>query len=313
MFFGTLEREFKMKIAFIVNSLIKKKASVIEEIHAVFKNDTYVEYHILETNGPGDAILLAHQSGTTHQILIAVGGDGTLNEVINGVMRSNNSDKVIIGQLPCGTANDFAKSANSTPMVEDLYQLIKAQKIKRIDLAHSSFYSEGSSPFTRYFINIADVGIAAEIVEKVNHGSKMLGPSMSYMKAIIGSLISYSNEEVSITADDYKWSGKVKDVVIANGKFFGGGLGISPDSILNDGLLNLVILGDFSMFDFFKHISAIQKSKKISHEKLIYKTAKNITVEGVNTNLLVEMDGEFVGYTKASFSVLKEQIQFLMK
>ena len=67
------------------------------------------------------------------------------------------------------------------------------------------------------------------------------------------------------------------------------------------------------MFDFFKHISAIQKSKKISHEKLIYKTAKNITVEGINTNLLVEMDGEFVGYTKASFSVLKEQIQFLMK
>lgn len=300
-----------MRIAFIVNGKIWKGALVISKISSQLKKEGWTDCSFYKTSSPGDAILLANEACKKHDYIIAVGGDGTLNEVVNGVMGYSKPNEINVGQLPIGTANDFAKTVGLTTKISDLFQLIKSGKIKKVDLGHCTFYSLGNTSFNRYFINISNVGMAAEIVEKVNNGRKIFGPSLSYIFAISGTVLSHTTEEIHLIADTFSWRGKAKDIAIANGKFLGSGLGISPESKIDDGKFNVIVLGDFSYMDFIKYLPDIKKSKIISHPMIEYYQCTTLTVDCPTASLLVEMDGEFVGYTKANYKILREKLNFI--
>ncbi|MEM9390574.1 MAG: diacylglycerol kinase family protein, partial [Bacteroidota bacterium] len=262
------------------------------------------EYNVLITSESGHAKALARElANDSYTHVVAVGGDGTLHEVINGVMLSDNTN-CIVGLLPFGTANDYAKSIGSKNELTDLIKRINKGKTKKVNLGRISLANDK----TEYFINIADIGLGVEVVQRVNRSGKLLGSSLTFSKAIIQSFLTYKNQHISVKADGWAWEGKVNSFVVAIGKYFGSGMCIAPDADFNGHEFSVVIIGDVTVRDYIRYIREIKKGKKIDHAAVQYQRAGLLTI---NSKSGIEADGEFVGTEPTTIKLLKERLIFL--
>jgi YegS/Rv2252/BmrU family lipid kinase len=301
------------KIAFIIHGKVRNKQKIIKEIESTFFGNYKIAFFISEYSG--HAIELSNratQEGFNY--IICVGGDGSLNEVVNGVMQAKNRNKeldVKVGVLPFGTGNDFIKTIKSPDTFSGIKKLIDDNSFKEIDLGIVHFKNHKGQDSLRYFINITDIGIGGVVVQNLGKYSKALGGNITYMMAIINTLLSYRNQPVKAIADEFTFEGKVKNFVVANGKYFGSGIGIAPDAELDDGKFAIVILAEVSLIDFLKFSVTFKKCVKIDHPQIIYKSAKEITVESLSIPQPIDMDGEFIGYSPMNIKILSRVLSFL--
>lgn len=298
-----------IKLAFVVNSLIKQKHQIYKQLQ-LLKQSEKIDVTIKETSETENAIDLALQlanEGYTH--LIAVGGDGTLNEVLNGIMQSNNSP--CLGVLPYGTANDFVKSVASPNNLEAIISAVVANTHQQLAVGVIN-YQDGRIATDRYFLNIADMGIGAEVVQRVNRSKKRLGSDLTFMKAIIQTFFTYKNKSVKILADDWEWEGRLNSLAIANGKYFGSGLCIAPNANPSTETFEVVISGDISIMDYIRNVSKIKKGKVIAHPQLFYKTAREITVTSED-DCAIECDGEYLGTAPVTVGIAQKKISFIIQ
>ena len=150
------------------------------------------------------AIQLAKQAAENNcDYLIAVGGNGTLHEVINGVFQSNLPSNLYptLGLLPCGLGNDFARTARITNSIEDLIELIKSKSIQKTDLGKIIIHQTRE---TRYFINIAGVGLGAEVVQSMEQSKSVFGPAFNYFRHILKGFLRYDKKEVLCKSSDWE-------------------------------------------------------------------------------------------------------------
>ncbi len=296
------------KVGFILNSRISRKKKFYQELDHAKKALRNIEFAVAETLLHGHAITLTStfiKEGYTH--LIAVGGDGTLNEVINGFMQEENyNEDIIIGLLPYGSANDFAKSIDSPRNMVDLFEAVSKERVKKVDVGVIQLEKS-----KKYFINIADVGIGASIVQRVNKSKKLLGSSFTFFSAILRTFLSYKNQSISCSTADWEFTGKVNSLVMGNGKFFGHGLCIAPDANLADGQLAILISGDITIWDYIKNVKTVKKGIRVDHPLLQYKTANKLELSS-EESCGIEADGEFIGTTPATISVAAKKIRFLV-
>ncbi len=180
--------------------------------------------------------------------MIAVGGDGTLNEVINGMLQAKitPNEYPAIGLLPHGSANDFARTARISNSIAALIELIQSNTTQKIDLGKIIIQQTQE---TRYFINIAGVGLGAEVAQNLEQSSSVLGPGFNYLKHIIKGFLSYVKKEVSCTSSRWQWKGKLLQMAVANGRYYGNAICIAPDAKLTDGQFQVAIFGDLSIWD----------------------------------------------------------------
>lgn len=296
------------KVAFVVNSLVSKKELFYEQLAKVRSAD--IELKTVETSAGHRAIKLAREfadDGYTH--IIAVGGDGTLNEVLNGIMLSGKS--VHLGILPFGTANDFVKSVATPENIQQLLTSITRHSYRELVVGTISYQLNRASK-ERYFINIADMGIGAEVVLRVNKSKKRLGSDLTFMKAIIQTFLTYTNKSVKILADDWEWEGRLNSLAIANGKYFGSGLCIAPNANPSTETFEVVISGDISIMDYIRNVSKIKKGKVIIHPQLLYKTAREITVTS-DDDCAIECDGEYLGTAPVTVGMEQKKISFIIQ
>ncbi|MEP2773646.1 MAG: diacylglycerol kinase family protein [Fulvivirga sp.] len=296
-----------IKLAFIINSLIKGKGHFYHKLSHIIEA-TQLEINSIETSVDNRAIDIARQlanDGYTH--LIAVGGDGTLNEVLNGIMLSDKSPQ--LGVLPYGTANDFIKSVKAPKDIDALIESITNDSF--LDLVVGTIsYQINNQTHERYFLNIADMGIGAEVVQRVNKSKKRLGSDLTFMKAIIQTFFTYKNKRIKVESDQWEWEGKINSLVIANGKYFGSGMCIAPHADPAKDLFEIVISGDISIFDYVKHVGQIKKGKVIEHPQLFYKTASQLKVTSVD-NCAIECDGEYLGTAPVTVGIAQKKISFI--
>jgi diacylglycerol kinase (ATP) len=296
------------KVGFILNSRSVRKKRFYKELGLVKKTLRKIEFSVAETLYPGHATTLAGtfiSAGFTH--LIAVGGDGTLNEVVNGYMdKDNYNESIVIGLLPYGSANDFAKTIKLPDNMVDLFEAVNKERVKKVDVGLIQ-YEKGQ----RYFINIADLGIGASIVQRVNKSKKWLGAEFTFFSAILRTFLSYKNQDIVCSTPDWEYSGKVNSLVMANGKFFGHGLCITPDADLNDGQFSILISGDITIWDYIKNVKTIKKGKQVEHPLLQYKKANTLKLTA-DQPCGIEADGEFVCNTPATISLIADKINFLV-
>lgn len=294
------------KIGFILNGKGRRKKKFFKELEQVRENVRDIEFNVVETSESGHAQSLASEfanEGYSH--LIAVGGDGTLHEALNGLMKNFNPE-IVLGNYPLGTANDFIKSINTPKSLTSLFQSVRSNDYQTIDIGRIQTNSE-----ERFFINIADIGLGAEVVKRVNKSSKFLGADLTFSLAILRSLWSYKNLPVTCKASEWEYKGKVKSLVMANGRYFGSGLCIAPDASLNDGKFQITVFGDISVRDYIKHSQEAKKGLKISHQTVDYKMTNAIEITTAE-KCGIEADGEFVGYCPATFSVVPNKVRFLI-
>ncbi len=299
------------KISLIIHGKSKKGIILKGKMEKVLPpgfqvSETFTEYrdHAIE--------LAKIQVNNGVDYLISCGGDGLLNEVTNGVMQANEQRRmnVIVGLFPLGTGNDFARTINVGKLPKDLADLIINQSSTLIDVGKLEFNDKNATKQIRYFQNITDIGIGAKSAEFVNNSNKTLGAKLTFLTSVLRSFIGYKQQEIRLKANDFEWSGKIVSVCLANGQYFGSGLGIAPDAILNDGKLSLIIVGNMKVLHFLRYLPHLRKLKKVNHPEVHYRTVDWCEINSDNV-YPVDMDGDNPGYTPLRFDVVPRAINFL--
>jgi len=301
------------RIAFIIHGKIRKKQDIIRKLELTFQGNYKPVFFISEYSG--HAIELSFNAASEgFNYIISLGGDGTLNEVVNGIMQARNLNKdlnIMVGVLPFGTGNDFIKTSKSPHSFSGIKKLIDKNLSKEIDLGLVQFKDKKGLDSKRYFINIADVGIGGLVVQKIGNYSKALGANITYLAAIFNTLLFYRNQPVKAIADGFVFEGRVKNFVVANGKYFGSGIGIAPDAEIDNGKFSMVILGEVSLIQFLKLSITFKKCKKVIHPQIIYKSAEEIAIDSMASPQPIDMDGEFIGYTPMNIKIQPGALTFL--
>lgn len=303
-----------MLAAFIVNATIKNKKSWLQELWRTQEKYPAITIKVFETGFHNQAIdlaaLAAHQQ---FDFIIAVGGDGTLNQVVNGFLQARSTKPISIGVLPAGTGNDFVKTLGTPDNIKDIFDMMQQHQSTLVDVGRIEYMDVIGRKQERFFINVADAGMGADVVHRVNSSTKRWGSQITYIKAIVQTFLDFKHKHISLKTDDWSWEGDAMAIVVANGKYFGAGLGIAPDAETGDGFFNVTILGKISVWDYLKNLPRLKKLKHITHKEIHYKHASRIELNSTDKNCGLEADGEFFGYLPATIEVLHQRLRFLKK
>ena len=310
-----------MKIVFIVKGTSRNKRNVVETISSFKISGLFQEVRVWHTEYAGHAISLASKACGKFDYLIAVGGDGTLNEVVNGFLQAKvknekgnpQESRPVIGVLPQGTANDFVKTIAVTGKAGELLELIKSKSFTRFDIGRISYCNEYQEIKSRYFLNIASVGIGANVVQRVNKSKKYLGANLTFLLAIVKTFLGYQPQALRVKSNlNFSWQGDALTLAIANACYFGSGLCIAPHAEINNGQFGMTLIGRVSVKDFIMKFGQLKKGAMIDHPEVIYHQASSIEVSSTSPDCAVEADGEFLGFLPIQVDILSEELLFLM-
>lgn len=300
-----------MKIVFVVNNKNNRLDKVLPVLDHYCRQANLAKTQFFQTLRKKHAIELALQATQNRcDFLIAVGGDGTLHEVINGMLQSNlpTNEYPTIGLLPLGSANDFARTAHISKSIEALIAGMQANETERIDLGKIILNQTGE---VRYFINIASAGLSAEVVQHIDKSTSLLGPKISYFSNIVKGFLTYRKKEVQCQGDQWRWEGKLLQLTVANGRYFGHGICIAPDAGIANGQFQIAIFADLSIWDYLKNIRRLKRGIKIGHSQVQYQNTREVLIES-DDGCGIEADGEYLGLAPATISILPRAIRFLL-
>lgn len=294
-----------MNILVILNGISRKRSKFIHDYYPALKKEFNIELQPTEYSGHAEEIAkdAVHKN---YDIIFAAGGDGTMSQVVNGVLSSGKENLPAIGLIPLGSGNDLALSLKIEPKVDHILTLIKNNKPKATDVGIVTLH-DGSK---RYFINECSLGMGPEVVKRIE-GSRTLGASLTYLKAIITTFFTHKPERVHIKTNNYEWEGTARVLAVANGKAFGHSIYIAPDAELDDGKLNMFLCKGLPLVKFLLYLQAIKSPKKINDNKWIdYRQIEEIRIESQNV-MPVEADGELIGFTPIKCEVVAQKLAIL--
>jgi YegS/Rv2252/BmrU family lipid kinase len=261
----------------------------------------------------GQVMLLNSPTGPPGKVLISLlrpEGDGTLNEVINGVQLNVSNPSAVLGLVPLGTGNDFARTCGlfADPLI--LVDLIEGNRPKPVDLGKITCYDHKDRKVTRYFINACSVGMGPAVVKRLAKSNRTLGPTFTYWKAITATFLTHRPQEIHCKTPSWQWQGKIRVLAVANGQSFGNALYIAPDALVDDGLLNIFIGGALPLWKFLLYQQAMKTKKKIRDELIIYNQSTRIELHST-ASCAIEAEGELAGFLPAEIDIARKAIKFL--
>jgi diacylglycerol kinase (ATP) len=305
------------KIGFILHGKIRSKKSVKESLISKFSADYVVRFY--ETMHPRHAEPLAEQAlNDGCDFLIAVGGDGTVNEMVNGYLKVGGASnfETRLGVLPFGTGNDFARGMGINRDINQLFDLVVRNQPGMLDAGAMQFRHADGSSTIRYFDNIADLGIGADVVVRVNGvhlRKKILGGKLTFFISILLTFLTYRHKKIKVSWEGFHWEGTVLSMVVANGRFFGSGLGIAPEAKVDDGLFEVVIFADLSIVDYLRNYLKVRRCEKVIHPEAHYYKTAQLSVEPEGGRItIVEADGEIEGQAPIIYTCLPGSLKFLV-
>lgn len=244
------------------------------------------------------------------QTIVVHGGDGTINEVINGLLAGEKKE-IFLALLPSGTGADLVRTLGISHSLSQAARQAVQGSAQRLDIGQVQFTDPEGRPARRVFANVTDVGFGGDVVRYVNSHSKRLGGKLSFLKGLLVTLFRYKNKTIRITLDDReKLEIRASSIVVANGQYFGGGMWVAPEAHLQDGLFEVVIVGDVSKADVLANTRRLYKGTLAEHPKV--KTFKATTV-GLDSDeeVLIDLDGELVGRLPARFQILPAKLSVI--
>ena len=265
-------------------------------------------YRIAETERPGHATELARAAlEAGERFIVAVGGDGTVHEVVNGMLDGDRAlvEDAVLGVVAAGSGSDFVKTFGLPGDAVRSVRHLAGDNLYELDVIRVD-YTAGDLTATRYIPNIAEVGLGGEVVARAERLPRGMGRSR-YFLAFWLTVGRYRPGEITVRADRKEFAGRANNVVVANGQFYGGGMKISPRSYPGDGLLDVQIsTGPKS--DAFTLLPKIYRGEHIPHPHIKELRGRLITVDA-DRPLRVEGDGEVLGSTPVAFRVLPQVLR----
>jgi len=234
------------------------------------------------------------------ELLVVVGGDGSVNEVANGLAGLGRQPEVAI--VPRGTGWDFSRTFGIPRRIDDAVQVALEGDVRTIDLGRVSYRAWDGSDATASFANVASAGMSGAIAKRANETTKALGGKASYLWATFAVFSGWEATEIAVAVDGERRAGPMFDVVIANGRFFGGGLEICPEAEPDDGLFDVLTIGDVTKRDLVQTMPKMYRGTHLPHPKAELLRGSSVTVTS-ETPLPIELDGEQPGTTPVTFEV----------
>jgi diacylglycerol kinase (ATP) len=236
---------------------------------------------------------------------VVVGGDGSVHEVVNGVA---GREGVEIALIPRGTGRDFARSLGLPRKLDEAIAVALGGRARAIDLGRATYSPWAGDNAQSWFANIASVGMSGAIAQRVNDTTKAFGGKVSYVWATFAVFARWSNTEVEVTVDGESRRGRMHDVVVANGPYFGGGMKICPDAQPDDGAFDVLLIGDLTKRDLLLTLPKTFRGSHLPHPKAELLRGAHVSVETPEP-LPIELDGEQPGTTAARFEAVPRALQ----
>ena len=265
-----------------------------------------LEGDTLFSERPGQLGDLARQAASEGaELLVVVGGDGSVNEVANGLASLEHRPPIAI--VPRGTGWDFVRTFGIPRRVADAAEVALRGETRTIDLGRATYRAWDGTETTSVFANVASAGMSGAIAQRANETTKALGGKVSYLWATFAVFSRWQATDVVLEVDGERREGRMFDVVVANGRFFGGGMRICPDAEPDDGLLDVLTIGDVTKSDLVRTMPKIYRGTHLPHPKaeLLRGSVVSVASEGA---LPVELDGEQPGTTPVRFDVLPKAL-----
>jgi diacylglycerol kinase (ATP) len=280
-------------------------------IMSVFKaHGLRFEYVI--TEAPGHAIELAKIAAKKgYDMVVSVGGDGTIHEIVNGLYASGYIKDNLLGIVSTGTGGDFIRTTGTPRKFEDACQRFLQPEQRTIDLGMVEYTKNGHKE-ERLFVNFAGMGIDSEIVRRTTQQYKKLGGLSSYLMGLLTSLVKYHNHKVSISVDGKTEEARILTVIMNNGKYGGGGMYTAPQADLADGWLDVMVAGDLSKLEFLWSLPRLYKGTHLTHPKVATKKVKEIEIDSLGEKLYLQADGELLGEVPARFRILPAALNIIV-
>jgi diacylglycerol kinase (ATP) len=239
--------------------------------------------------------------------VVAVGGDGTAHEVVNGILRAGPTETEI-ALLPRGTGRDYARSLGIPSGFEDALRVARHGFTRTVDVGRADYATSSGASEMAYFANFAGAGISGAIARRANSSSKALGGRVSFLVATLAVFARWRAADVTISIDGEAAEHKAFEVLVANGEFAAGGMKVCPGASPDDRLLDVLVIGDVTKVDFALTFPKIYRGKHIAHRKVTLERGSVVTVESP-TPLPVVLDGEQPGTTPARFEVVPRVVR----
>lgn len=284
----------------------RRSQAQIEELRAAVG-----ELELALTQRPGHATQLAREAASAgRRWVIAVGGDGTINEVVNGLIhadRAVNPDTAL-SIVMRGTGNDFRRSLTGSRSCSEDIRALATGRRRQIDVGKVTFVGHDGAPAVRYFDNLASFGLSGEVDRRVNAArvTKALGGKVAFAWATLGALVGFKNPNVTLTFDDgERQEGKLRLGVVANGRYAGGGMCFAPDARLDDGRFDVVLLEDFGLVATLRNFPKLYKGAHIGRSGVVHRQATRLKAESP-ARVFLDIDGEAPGRLPATFEILPQ-------
>jgi YegS/Rv2252/BmrU family lipid kinase len=282
----------------------KRWAEIADTIGRAFPFDEAI------TEAPGDATRLAREAlrGGAERV-VAMGGDGTINEVANGFF--DEEGKAItpgasFAVIPYGTGGDFRRTLQLPTELAEAAKVIAANHRRTIDVGRLAFTTASGARAVRMFVNIASFGVSGVVDRLVNESGKKLG-RLTFAVATARATWSYKNQRVQLVFDGAdRVEATINTVAIANGRYFGGAMKVAPNAELDDGMFDVIAMGDFGFGDLLKSGRRLYQGTHLTMDKVTARRARVVEAEPIDPGAVIELDvdGENPGRLPARFEIV---------
>lgn len=292
------------KIKFIINPSSGRQAmeKKIDNICKLLLDDGYIVGKFF-TKKKFDAMFEARESCKEEfDLIVACGGDGTVNEVVKGIMTSEN--KIPMAILASGTVNDFANYLKIPRTSEKFFRMIKREELIEVDIGKVN---------DDYFVNVAAGGLLTKVGYQVPGDMKAILGRMAYYMEGLRELVSQGLEpvKVNITSEEHKGNEEILLFVVSNSSSIGGFKHLAPEADVLDGLLDVVLIKNADIGELANIFVNVLTGEHIKHPKVVYYKTKEVYMD-TEDDLIIDVDGEYGGKLPAHFKVIPKGLQILV-
>lgn len=294
-----------MRVSIILNAVSRKKRKFYSSILPALQ--AHHQTTVFETKFAGHARDLAATHGSNCDVLLAAGGDGTLHQVLNGIMTLPN--RPVLGVIPIGSGNDFAGASEIRADAKYLLELLQNPP-HSTDIGKIYCHDNRGNAIEEYFMNVCSAGMGPTTVAEMANMPSWLGAQGRYLAAIVKTFFSHQPEELELVSEKFSWKGSARVVAIANGKSFGNKIYVAPQANLDDGLFNLFVGGDVPLAKFLWYLQHLKNKQKVNARQVHYSVASDLVLSSAKPAQL-EADGELVGWLPATVRMHNNAIKML--
>lgn len=310
--------DFMDRYFFIINPASRggRNRGFLEKLQA-WQKKVFPNAELAFTKKPAHATQLARQACERgFERIVAVGGDGTVNEVLQGIAELQKNERPALGILSMGTGGDFARFLHeSYGLLRDPDWLEDPRELS-VDIGHTEFQEKGEPLRERYFINIADTGLSGEVTRRVNATDKSWG-TLQYLRSTFSAVLQYQAPRVRVTLLDpapmnKSWEVDLLIFVVANGRYFGGGMCIAPNAEITDQLLDVLLVEKVGYLRLMREFPKVYLKKPLHSPRVHHARVREVEIESLSTPLHLDIDGESFQADRVHFKILPKGIRILL-